>query len=480
MDFIKSPSKINHRKRAPFLVGFILLLSDLIVILGSFYLAAQIRRGLIPYLGGVVFWPVYEPLVFLGMGYVALLFYFNDLYPGYGRTAVKEIEKTSKLLTMVFLFLGGTTYFLNAYEQFPRSIFILAWIICLVFLPLLRFFIRNRILKYSWYGIPVLFVTDGTESNSTLTALQNCRRMGWNPFGILSLDNDFQVLDNLFIPIISSWKTFLDIKKKHGINIAIFSAKPNQDNTRCLRQISEEFKIVTLVIPYYNLGSLWVTPRDLEGSLGLEVTYHLLDGLPKNIKRIIDVLGSILLIFILSPLLFVISLLIVIESSRPIFFQQERLGMNYKNFSVLKFRSMVNNAEEELKTFFENNPDARIEYNKYHKLSDDSRITKVGKILRKYSLDELPQLLNVLRGDMSLIGPRAYMPSELDEIGEYTEIILRVRPGMTGWWQVMGRHTTTFQARLKMDEYYISNWSLWMDLYISYKTFWVVIQGTGT
>lgn len=113
-------------------------------------------------------------------------------------------------------------------------------------------------------------------------------------------------------------------------------------------------------------------------------------------------------------------------------------------------------------------------------MSDDPRITKIGRFLRKYSLDEFPQLWNVLRGEMSLIGPRAYMPSELDDIGEFTEIILRVRPGMTGWWQVMGRHTTTFQARLKMDEYYISNWSLWMDLYIFYKTYWVVIQGTGT
>ena len=141
---------------------------------------------------------------------------------------------------------------------------------------------------------------------------------------------------------------------------------------------------------------------------------------------------------------------------------------------------MVKNAEEILDTYLNNNPEAYAEYKEFHKLNDDPRITGLGKFLRKYSLDELPQLWNVLRGDMSLVGPRAYMPSELEDIGDFTDNILRVRPGMTGWWQVMGRHTTTFQARLRMDEYYISNWSLWMDLYIFYKTIWVVFGGTGT
>jgi undecaprenyl-phosphate galactose phosphotransferase len=103
----------------------------------------------------------------------------------------------------------------------------------------------------------------------------------------------------------------------------------------------------------------------------------------------------------------------------------------------------------------------------------------VGKWLRIFSLDEFPQLLNVLRGEMSLVGPRAYMPSELGDIGEYASVILRVKPGITGWWQVMGRHQKSFRQRLQMDEYYISNWSLWMDIYILMKTVWVVLVGSG-
>jgi len=477
---LKGLGQSAKNKSASASVALMLVVSDLTVILGSFFIAAQIRRALIPYLGGMVSWPIYKPLIFLGMGFVVLIFYFNDLYPGYGKTAVKEIEKTSKLLTLIFVFLGGTTYFLNAYEQFPRSIFILSWVFSIIFIPLLRFFIRNRILKYSLYGIPVLFVTDGTNSNSILNALENCRRMGWNPLAVYSLDPDILHSDHFSIPLIPSWNQFLDLKKKYRVNIAIFSAQHNQENMQKLRKISEEFNVVTLMIPYYNLGSLWVQPRDLEGHLGLEITYHLLDGGSKYIKRLIDIMGSIILLFLLSPLLIVLSVMIAIESSGPVFFLQERLGKNNKNYYAVKFRSMVINAEEELKTYLVNHPEAKREFEKYHKLSNDPRILKVGRFLRKYSLDELPQLWNVLRGDMSLIGPRAYMTTEIDEIGDFSEIILRVLPGMSGWWQVMGRHNTTFENRLKMDEYYISNWSLWLDLYIFYKTFWVVLGGTGT
>lgn len=477
---IHSKKQIGQRIYAPYLVGLFLFISDLSVFFGSFYLATKIRQALIPFLGGSFYWPMYKTMVFLGMGYVAVIFYFNSLYPGYGKTAVKEVENTSKLLTMVFLFLSGTTYLLNVYEYFPRSIFLLAWVMSIVLIPGLRFIIRNRILRYPWYGIPILFATDGTECESTLTALQNCRRMGWNPIAIYSLDNKIQQLKHINIPIIYSWEEFLEFKLKRQVDIALFSAEDNHNNLYWLRKISEKFKTVTLIIPYYNLGSLWVKPRDLEGHLGLEITYHLLDNRSKYAKRFVDIVGSISIILLLSPLFLFVSFLIILESSAPVIFRQDRIGIDNKRYSAYKFRSMVKNAEEKLNVYLDNNPEAYAEYKEFHKLSDDPRITKVGKFLRKFSLDELPQLWNVLRGDMSLIGPRAYMPSEFDDIGDFSDIILSVRPGMTGWWQVMGRQKTAFQVRLRMDEYYISNWSFWMDLYIFYKTFWVVIRGTGT
>jgi len=158
---------------------------------------------------------------------------------------------------------------------------------------------------------------------------------------------------------------------------------------------------------------------------------------------------------------------------------QERIGKGGKRIKYMKFRTMQLNAEQRLDELLSNNPQARVEYNTYHKLTQDPRITRVGKFLRKFSLDELPQLYHVLAGDLSLVGPRAYMNSEYQDMGNYKDLILQVQPGMTGWWQVMGRQTTTFQQRLELDEYYLSNWSLWLDIYILMKTAWVVITGIG-
>ena len=125
------------------------------------------------------------------------------------------------------------------------------------------------------------------------------------------------------------------------------------------------------------------------------------------------------------------------------------------------------------------NPAANQEYQIYHKLANDPRVTRVGRFLRKFSLDELPQIWNILSGDLSLVGPRAYLPSECEEMGAYASLILRISPGLTGWWQVMGRHSTTFEERLRLDEYYLSNWSLWLDVFIIIKTVWIILSGKG-
>ena len=141
---------------------------------------------------------------------------------------------------------------------------------------------------------------------------------------------------------------------------------------------------------------------------------------------------------------------------------------------------MIVDADEKLAELLQSDPETCAAYEKYHKIHPDPRVTRVGTWLRRFSLDELPQILNIIKGDMSLVGPRAYMVSEHGEMGVHAAIILRVKPGMTGWWQVLGRHNTTFEQRLLMDEHYISNWSIWMDFYILFRTIWVVIRGSGT
>jgi lipopolysaccharide/colanic/teichoic acid biosynthesis glycosyltransferase len=171
--------------------------------------------------------------------------------------------------------------------------------------------------------------------------------------------------------------------------------------------------------------------------------------------------------------------MIYLEDKGPVFYTQDRLGQNGKPFKLLKFRTMVMNAESILDQYLDENPEARNEYVQFHKLEKDPRVTRVGAILRKFSFDEVPQFLNVLHGDMNLVGPRAYMVHELDLKDETTKTILRVRPGVTGWWQVMGRNEATFTDRQRLDVYYIYNWSLWTDYYILIKTFWIILSGQG-
>lgn len=227
------------------------------------------------------------------------------------------------------------------------------------------------------------------------------------------------------------------------------------------------------------LSSLDVRIVDIEGHPAIHAQYNLLNPFFQIIKRIADLLICFITL-IFSFLLFLgIALAIRFEFPGPVVFIQKRMGKNGQLFDCFKFRTMVVDAEFKLEDLLQSDERIREEFRKHHKIRNDPRLTSVGKFLRKSSLDELPQIINVIHGNMSLVGPRAYLPSELNRMGDYAKVINRVRPGLTGWWQVMGRHEVTFEKRLQLDEYYISNFSLWMDVYIFIKTIWVVISGSG-
>ena len=160
-------------------------------------------------------------------------------------------------------------------------------------------------------------------------------------------------------------------------------------------------------------------------------------------------------------------------------YRQRRLGKDGKSFDVFKFRTMRQDADEVLARYLEENPGLREEWEKDRKLKHDPRITRVGHFLRKSSLDELPQLLNVVRGEMSLVGPRPIVEDEIVKYGEVYADYCRVRPGITGLWQVSGRNNTTYEERVSLDRYYVTNWCIWMDLWILARTFPVVLTGYG-
>ncbi len=207
---------------------------------------------------------------------------------------------------------------------------------------------------------------------------------------------------------------------------------------------------------------------------------HLLK--PKNliIKKSLSLILALISCVVLIPWFLIIAAAILLDSRGPVFYSQDRVGKDGKLFKIFKFRSMHIDADLQFDALLERDLSARAEWKEFQKIrGKDPRVTRVGRFLRKWSLDELPQLLNVLRGDMSLIGPRPYLPREQERIRERGRLIFQIDPGITGLWQVRGRNLLTFDDRLHLDEFYIHNWSFWLDTVILLKTVRVLLRNEG-
>ena len=221
--------------------------------------------------------------------------------------------------------------------------------------------------------------------------------------------------------------------------------------------------------------------QDFDGILLIATSHDKITLVDRIIKKIIDIVIGILGVILLLP----VGLYVKIKTVRsgdhePIIFKQERLGMHGKTIKIYKFRSMVSNAEEILEKLMEEDEEIRNEYLKNKKLRNDPRITPVGEFLRKTSLDEFPQFINILKGEMSFVGPRPYLIREIEDMGVYYNSIIECKPGVTGMWQANGRSDVGFDYRCKLDDYYYRNWSIWLDLTIIYKTIKSVIYGKGS
>ncbi|MEK7754682.1 MAG: sugar transferase [Acidobacteriota bacterium] len=205
----------------------------------------------------------------------------------------------------------------------------------------------------------------------------------------------------------------------------------------------------------------------------------LLDARAQTIKRILDVLSAAALMVLALPFALAIAIAIPLETRGPVFFVHTRVGKGNRRFRLWKFRSMVVDADTVLEHYLEQHPDLRSEWSTTRKLKDDPRVTRVGRLLRRSSLDELPQLWNVLRGDMSMVGPRPIVEDEIPKYGAAFSLYSQVPPGLTGLWQVSGRSDMSYRRRTQLDSQYVQNWSLWTDLVVLVKTVRVVLFGHG-
>ena len=246
------------------------------------------------------------------------------------------------------------------------------------------------------------------------------------------------------------------------------------------RRIADKVKIIKFLPRVEGLITFDTKVEDYDGLLVTSTSRGTMRTLPKLAKRIMDILGSLVGILALIPL----SIYVYYKNRKegdkdPIFFTQQRIGKDGKPFKIYKFRTMVPNAEQVLEDLMDKDPAIKKEYLTNKKLENDPRITKAGKMLREKSLDEFPQFINVLRGEMSIVGPRPYLLREKEDMGYAYKSIINCKPGVTGMWQTHGRSDVSFEERLELDYYYYRNWNFWLDVTLLVKTVRIVIHGSG-
>lgn len=263
----------------------------------------------------------------------------------------------------------------------------------------------------------------------------------------------------------------------------VFLAIPEMgkyDMNLIYRRIADKVKTIKFLPRVEGLITFDTKVEDYDGLLVTSTSRGTIRTLPKLAKRIMDVLGSLVGILTLIPL----SIYVYYKNRKegdkdPIFFTQQRIGKDGKPFKIYKFRTMVPNAEQVLEDLMEKDPAVKKEYLTNKKLENDPRITKAGKMLREKSLDEFPQFINVLKGEMSIVGPRPYLLREKEDMGYAYKSIINCKPGVTGMWQTHGRSDVSFEERLELDDYYYRNWNFWLDVTLLVKTVRIVIHGSG-
>ena len=449
------------------LTDFCVLIS---VFFASTWLWSQVRSGVdVPYF--LSFWP---------FAFVVLAVYVaSGLYQVVGMNAVEELRRSVVATSLAFLVLGGITLSLRGTHWVPRMIVVLTWLCVSVSLPVARSATRKFCGGQKWFGRSVVVLGAGKSGEAVVRALQKQPGFGLKPVAVLAGESDMR--SHLCGVSVVGGLALAPVLATAGFRYGIL-AMPDLSRARLLEVIKEYGPCCDkrwLIPDLLGMSSLWVEATDLGGILGLEIHHNLLHLPERILKRALDLVVVALFSPFLVPVFCLIGCLIKLTSRGPLFFGHARIRQNGRTFKAWKFRTMVHDADAVLRRHLEADPALAEEWRVTHKLRNDPRVTPLGRLLRRASLDELPQLLNVLTGEMSLVGPRPIVALEVEKYGDDYGLYCRVKPGITGLWQVSGRNNTTYPERVAYDQYYVRNWSVWLDLYILKSTVRTVLTGDG-
>jgi Undecaprenyl-phosphate galactose phosphotransferase WbaP len=457
-------------------IGAAFFLIDMIVISSSMFLTLAINNLVLP---NSIDTARYFAIIPVILPLFPLVFFIKGLYPGFGYSVIEEIRSLTISISIVYASIAALTFLMKGTEDYSRLSFVLSWFITLPLVPLGRSFIRKMFGKMSWWGIPVLIVGAGKAGENVINTLQKHTYLGLQP--IVAVDEDPDKWGYLHkIPVIGGLNILPQLARKMNIEHVIIAMPglARQRMKELIKHSSKIFKSTTVIPDMFGIPSLWISTKDLGGILGLEVQHNLLKKSSQFKKRLFDICASTFLLLMTLPFFIVLPLFILIDSKGKIFYTQKRVGINDSHFHIIKFRTMYKDAEKHLSKLLMQNRELREEFAATHKLRFDPRITRIGKFIRKFCLDELPQFINVIKGDMSLIGPRAIVDWEKDTL-KGIDVILKVKPGLSGLWQVTPRNDSQFEEKNYLDLYYIRNWSIFLDIYIIARTIGVVFSGKG-
>lgn len=365
--------------------------------------------------------------------------------------------------------------------NFSRLVWMMTWVLVLVLVPLGRIITKRMLNKLGLWKKHTIIIGSGRNAIEAYAALQSEEVLGFRVSAfVCSTGPCDEVVAG--VPVIDSEEQLWRIANVESTQfIVALEFEEHALRDWWLKNLAKHNCRSVSVIPTLRGVPLYGTDMSFIFShevMILRVSNNLAKRSSRIVKRLFDIIGSASIIVLLSPVLAFLAYKVSRDGGKSIY-GHERIGHNGKKFKCLKFRSMVMNSQEVLENLLSTDPEARKEWDKDFKLKNDPRITKIGHFIRKTSLDELPQLWNVLKGEMSLVGPRPVIEAELERYAGDVDYYLMAKPGMTGLWQVSGRNDIDYDTRVYFDAWYVKNWALWNDIAILFKTIGVVLKRDG-
>ncbi|MEN8098175.1 MAG: sugar transferase [Chloroflexota bacterium] len=475
---------MNERQRKLAIARWALFISDVVLInlafAASYYLRYELElfRTVDP-----VNYVPYSAYWGLQLGYNLVLILILRLEGAW------RLRRGASFLDEVYTIINGTTTSMAIVLvvifgfrplAFSRLLLLYVSVLTVVLLSISRLTFRSLRSAQRRRGVGVdrtLIVGGGEVARAVLRTLVALPDLGYRVVGYVLPDTGEEQEPLGRFPNLGTLDRIPEILEEHQINEVIITLPSSQRRRiqRILQQCRARGARGRIVPDFFQLSLQRVDVDNLGGIPLMGFARQALGRWPRLLKRTTDIVSAIVSLTLASPIMLLVAIAIRIESKGPVVFRQERLGQDANPFQVLKFRSMRLGAEKELSELRDiNEVDGPI-----FKIKDDPRLTSVGRIIRRTSLDELPQFINVLRGEMSLVGPRPPLASEVEEYVDWQRKRLDVKPGLTGLWQVSGRSDLTFDEMCLLDIYYIENWSLWLDLHIILRTIPSILFARG-